>query len=542
MSRELALSILIDNVAYPLRLDRWRSLGTWSLAGPVSVELGDEKVDLEFGLRLDPPSDALVLELRANKSPPAAHSLALRIDLVADDDDVFVSGVGELGDRASVAGRIAVVFAKEHPLGFATTGTAIGVTTSLPEPGESGLRLSLTSPPVELQGAVSPTNLAVVVGETPLGVWRTLYGLTGTKTLRVQGKVTGTTERAQVFGRDAQGSPQLRAFAEPNNVFALEAPATVVEWYAAVDVARASALASYVPGTPQDLVLDVSPGGELAVIIRDADTRQPLTARLLVKGVDGTVDPSFGPDYRASGAGPLIDTLHGVVKTPLPAGHYRVGATKGLEWSVDMRTVTIEPGHTTELVLEPRHVVPTPGVVGCDLHVHARPSFDSPVSMEDRVLSLVSAGIDFAIPSEHNIVGDYGPAIKTYDLAREFSSVTGVEVTTVGPSIGHFNVYPYPADQKVPPHRGVHLGAIVRAVRAGDPNRQRVLQVNHPRLQRGIGYFHIIGLDPRHPRLRRGQLEFDAIEVFNGSLPMCGSGRPPGSMSARFASWWEARQ
>ena len=30
-----------------------------------------------------------------------------------------------------------------------------------------------------------------------------------------------------------------------------------------------------------------------------------------------------------------------------------------------------------------------PGVLGCDLHVHARPSFDAPVTAEDRVLSLV---------------------------------------------------------------------------------------------------------------------------------------------------------
>ena len=60
-------------------------------------------------------------------------------------------------------------------------------------------------------------------------------------------------------------------------------------------------------------MLDVSPGGDLHVTIVDADTRKPLTARLLVHGIDGTVDPSFGPDYRASGAGPVIDALRGDV-------------------------------------------------------------------------------------------------------------------------------------------------------------------------------------------------------------------------------------
>ena len=176
--------------------------------------------------------------------------------------------------------------------------------------------------------------------------------------------------------------------------FALDVPTSVVEWYAAIDPGRSSGLASFVPGTAHDLLLDVSPGGDLHVTIVDADTRKPLTARLLVHGIEGTVDPSFGPDYRASGAGPLIDALRGDVMTPLPSGHYRVAATKGIEWTIDARVVDIAPGRVTDVELAPRHVVPTPGVLGCDLHVHARPSFDAPVTPEDRVLSLAAAGID----------------------------------------------------------------------------------------------------------------------------------------------------
>jgi len=86
--------------------------------------------------------------------------------------------------------------------------------------------------------------------------------------------------------------------------------------YAAMKVgepmaARASALASFIPGSSKDMVLDVSPGGELHVTITDPDTKLPVTARLLVRGIEGSVDPSFGPDYRASGAGPIIDAHQG---------------------------------------------------------------------------------------------------------------------------------------------------------------------------------------------------------------------------------------
>ena len=69
------------------------------------------------------------------------------------------------------------------------------------------------------------------------------------------------------------------------------------------------------------------------------------------------MDPSFGPDYRASGAGPLIDALRGDVTTPLPSGRYRVAATRGIEWSVDAKVIDISPGRVTEVELAPRHVL-----------------------------------------------------------------------------------------------------------------------------------------------------------------------------------------
>ena len=117
-----------------------------------------------------------------------------------------------------------------------------------------------------------------------------------------------------------------------------------------------------------------------------------------------------------------MDVAEGHVRTPLPRGHYRVLATKGIEYSVDSRDVVVQSGKTTSLTLAPRHVVRTPGLVGCDLHVHARPSFDSKVSPEDRVLSLVAAGVDFAVPSEHNIVGDYGPALEGRALSEPLAA------------------------------------------------------------------------------------------------------------------------
>jgi hypothetical protein len=517
VSRDIDLALLVDGVEHPLALAR-EDLhpGPVSLRATVPVALDDSTtVDADLELRADTVHDALAITLDA---PPAAsgHTLALTAEMASDGEAVFVSGVGQIADRASVAGHIVIVDSDPHPIGILSTAGPIGVdavpeNTALPvEP----IRLVVSSPEVHSTPA-GRADLTIVVAASSLAVWRSAAEISGIPTARVRGHVTGATERSLVFGRDAQGNPVVRAHADPGGAFALDVPRTVVEWYAAIDPGRASGLASFVPGTLRDLVLDVSPGGDLHVVITDGDTHAALTARLVVHGMDGTVDPSFGPDYRASGAGPVIDALRGDVTTPLPSGRYRIAATKGIEWSIDAKTVTIDPGRITSVELAPRHVVPTPGVLGCDLHVHARPSFDSPVVPEDRVLSLVAAGVDFAVPTEHNVVGNYAPSIETLDLGREILSVPGVEVTTYSRGFGHFGVFPYPLNAPVPPFKHTSMNSIFRVVRGSDPNR--FFQLNHPRLPNGIGYFNNIGFDPKGPRTRiRSRIDFDGIEVYNG--------------------------
>ena len=85
--------------------------------------------------------------------------------------------------------------------------------------------------------------------------------LAGTPTAPVRGRVTGTGERALVIGRDAQGNPQVRALASEGGAFALDVPAErrrVVRGDRPGTRERARDRSS--PGTPHDLVLDVSPG------------------------------------------------------------------------------------------------------------------------------------------------------------------------------------------------------------------------------------------------------------------------------------------
>jgi hypothetical protein len=519
VSRDIDLALTVDGVTRPLALARGEvDAGPDSLRATVLLPIGDAAVEAQLELRVDTARDALVVVLTTPPDPQTAgHEFALRAEVSSEGQVVFVPGVGPIADRVTVSGAALLVASEPHPIAVAGAGDPVLVEALAEEEGTPAgepMRVSASSLAHPPEGD-RLAELRFVVGASSMVVWRELAELAGTPTAPVHGRITGTGERALVIGRDSQGNPQVRALASETGTFDLDVPAGVVEWYATIDPGRASGLASFAPGTPRDLVLDVSPGGELRVSIVDADTRKPLTARLLVRGIDGTVDPSFGPDYRASGAGPVIDALRGTVVTPLPAGRYRVAATKGIEWSIDAKVVDIAPSRAAQVELAPRHVVPTPGVLGCDLHVHARPSFDSPVAPEDRVLSLAAAGIDFAVPTEHNIVGDYRSAIETLDLGSELLSVTGIEVTTYSKGFGHFGVFPFPATSPVPPYKHTTMGAIFHAVRSGD--KDRYFQLNHPRLPKGIGYFANIGFDPDAPRSHiRSRVDFDGIEVYNG--------------------------
>lgn len=517
LARDLDLSIVVDGTPRPVTIahDDLRAEPD-ALSASVPIALDEATLDAQVDFHADAAHDAIAIVLHASPASGIGdHTIALRADLSNEADVVFVPGVGEVADRGTVTGDAMLVDAAPHPIAIESADGAVGVEAILEDPNAPGVPMHVAaSSPARAASEEHLADLHVAVGASSASVWRAIAEIAGAPTAHVHGRVAGTSERAHVYGRDAQGVPRVRALAGAGNVFDLDVPATVAQWYAAIDVSRASALASFVPGTPRDLVLDVSPGGDLHVVILDADTRTPVTARLLVKGLDGTVDPSFGPDYRASGAGPVIDSLRGDVVTPLPSGRYRVAATKGIAWSIDAKTIDVAPGRTTEVELLPRHVVPTPGVLSCDLHVHARPSFDSPVSPEDRVLSLVAAGIDFAVPTEHNIVGDYTSALESLQLAGDLLSVPGVEVTTFSKGFGHFGVFPYPPTAPVPPFRHTTMAAIFKAVRA-DPSRY--FQVNHPRLPKGIGYFSNIGFDPKAPPSRiHNRIDFDGIEVFSG--------------------------
>ena len=470
------------------------------------VRLSAASQDIPVVIEVDRAQDSLRFTVEGEVDAGLGEGLAVGLAVSLTRRTAFLEGHGPIADLGHEVAPAVLIEGEGGPLAVVAGAGALDVTVGVGE----GPKLVST---VKVGAGAS---LSVVMAPDPASQLVAVNAIMKRSTKEIFGVVTGAKGPLHVIGLDEDALPQVRFTTDDQGRFRVQVPEKVTEWYASLDATRTSAPVHLVPGSGFELRLDVSEGGELAVRIEDGDTHDPITARLLVHGVEGTLDPNFGPDFRASGAGPIIDALRGVVTTPVPAGHYRVAATKGIEWSIDARTVEVAPGKRVSLVLAPRHVVPTPGWLGCDLHVHARPSFDSPVTAEDRVLSLVSAGVDFAVPTEHNIVGDYGPPLDVLGLSGELGSVNGVEITTYSPRFGHFGLFPYPPKQPVPIYRATTPAKLFAAARAGDPDHRRLLQVNHPRLPKDIGYFNVEGYKRGRPVPVQMRTDFDAIEVYNG--------------------------
>jgi hypothetical protein len=269
----------------------------------------------------------------------------------------------------------------------------------------------------------------------------------------------------------------------------------------------------------QPVMLAITATSMLEVRVRHAVTGEALPARIRVLPRRNTAQPSFGPDWQAKGALDTIVSASGAAAIRIAAGYYRVIVTHGPEWSVADENIEVGIGETKTLSVALERAIDPGPWVPCELHVHQAPSPDSEVSLEDRVASLVAEGIAFAVPTDHNHVTDFEPAIRAQPLWG-LGSVPGVEVTTADPNFGHFNAYPFPIDlsrpgQGAPEYAGRAPAELFAELHAVSPDV--VVQVNHPRIEGGIGYFDVAEYDSKLDR--GGELwsaDFDALEVWNG--------------------------
>jgi hypothetical protein len=509
---KIEVNAVVDGASVRITADRPRTTpeGPTHAAAHVVLRGPDRSYDGDLGFTLIRSPPAMLISLKLRSVQP--HQVALVLGTNLGRLVPFVRGTGLLVDVGHAEGPTAIFESPEQAAAIGGTSSDMSLRVGASEDEHGALLSATMTLPAGRAGEAVPAF--ILTGASPSAVTEAAARVRKEPVRRLRGRVVGGDPGVDVWGVGAEGRPLLHVKSGTDGRFEVVAPPTEIGFYATMEHTRASPIVQRSPRDNSELELTMLPGGEAHVRVEDLDTGKPLTARLIVHGIAPTADPNFGPDYRASGAGPLIDALRGEANLPLPSGRYRIIATRGPEYTIDEQPIDIGPGSSIPIRLELRHIVESTGWVGCDFHVHARPSFDSPVLPEDRVLSLVAAGVEFAVPSEHNAVGHYEPALEALELTRELATVPGVEITTARPSLGHFNVFPY-AGPQVPPWRKTSVRTIFAKAKEGDPSR--VLQVNHPRLAKGIGYFDIVGLDTKSGTARgEWRPEFDSLEVYNG--------------------------
>ncbi|HEX4473504.1 MAG TPA: CehA/McbA family metallohydrolase [Polyangiaceae bacterium] len=273
------------------------------------------------------------------------------------------------------------------------------------------------------------------------------------------------------------------------------------------------------------------PGGSASLVARDAnhgtitlsyrdESGAPLPVHALFKGLDTTPDPlPANASGRTYAAGRSLYLLDGTTSLAVSPGHYRVTASHGLAYSLSVRDVTVETGTTVAIVDVLRKVVDTTGWLSADFHLHSAPSPDSNVSLDERVASLSTEGVELAVATDHNRITDFRPSVERLGQGARVATAAGVEITTASPKWGHFNAYPMPIphgapEEDVPIYYGVvprDLFASARSLGA------TILEVNHARMDPAIGYFDLVHLDPRTGRADPTfSTDFDVFEAYNG--------------------------
>ncbi|MBM4270007.1 MAG: carboxypeptidase regulatory-like domain-containing protein [Deltaproteobacteria bacterium] len=204
--------------------------------------------------------------------------------------------------------------------------------------------------------------------------------------------------------------------------------------------------------------------GAVDITVTD-ELGNPIAAKATIVGFDPSVDPRnfqniFGLISNTTGVfrdpGQDVRMPHGLANAffidqsglsgvqPLEPGSYRVVVSHGPEYSIATADITVTAGATTPVSVQIARVIDTTGFVASDFHVHSIDSPDSKVSRRERLTSMVSEGVDFFTPSDHETRQDFNPDIVALGMTGLISVAPSAEITTF--DYGHFNAWPMTID------------------------------------------------------------------------------------------------
>jgi hypothetical protein len=216
----------------------------------------------------------------------------------------------------------------------------------------------------------------------------------------------------------------------------------------------------------------------LQVEVREAGNSPGLPSRITITTLDGVLQPiQAKPGQQLAVRPGHVYTGNGQAALYIPAGTYRIYATRGFEYGVDSADVALKPGDQATRRLVINREVPTEGWVSSDTHVHTFTySGHGDASIAERALSLAGEGVELPVMTDHNVIVDIRPVARQMGVDKYFTPVSGIEQTT---SVGHFNIFPVTPGAPVPDFRVKDWNSLSRSL-AQVPGLE-VIILNHAR-------------------------------------------------------------
>jgi hypothetical protein len=264
---------------------------------------------------------------------------------------------------------------------------------------------------------------------------------------------------------------------------------------------------------------------------RDADSGAHLPCRFTIVDASGVLAPLLAaPGQALAVRTGVVYSGTGTAQIGLPAGEYTVHLTRGFEYGLDSRHLTLKARQQEPVALKIRREVPTPGLVACDTHVHTFTfSKHGDATLDERMLTLAGEGIELPVSSDHNVYADYSEAVQSMQVQPYFTWLLGCEVTT---TVGHFIAFPIASAQApLPDFKLTGWPALMQSIR-NVPGVQAIV-LNHPRdVHNNFIPFAEKNFNAASGDNRQGsEFTFDAVEV-------CNSGTVQSDLSRSWRDWF----
>jgi len=316
------------------------------------------------------------------------------------------------------------------------------------------------------------------------------------------------------FAHDGVNARQLAALSGETTPTPLPSP-VAGPWSAGTEVTVAEG--------DQELDLELPAAATLQVTVTSDGA--PVPAFIEVRHADG---PPVAPvpselldglGLRVSARAARVWTADGDLGIVLTPGEYTVSVFGSHRHERGAATVTLdEDGEALSFSLD--EVVPLDGWLAMDSHLHAAPSNDGDLPMEDRILTCAAAGVALPVTTDHDKMAPYGPLVGPLGVSDVLRTVDGVEVSPV--LRGHFNLFPASTLGNDVPNGGApawwepfpDTDALFARIHERAPDA--LLQLNHARESSGM--LDASGYDPVDGSSQRPDFfswEFDAAEIIN---------------------------